>query len=137
MTTRKREGNRPDRRFAPLGRFDAATLEALGKALAYVGSAHHKLRPGDYGLVPPTNPRASKSACDDKRPLLLTDATALIEFGVGAAPKYVWAVDDRGDVYEAKSNSGLETGYHGYRLGEDDPQRVYILNEWRRRCPKP
>lgn len=56
------------------------------------------------------------------------------EFGEGESPKYIWSVDDGGEVYEAKSSSGREAGYHGYRLSEDDPQCVYVLKEWKRRC---
>jgi hypothetical protein len=144
MATRKREGNRPDRRVAPVGFIDDEVLSKLCETLRYVGSAHHKLHPGDYGLIPPTNPRASKSACDDLRPLLLDEAIALMkagirlgmvsEFGVGGAPKYVWSVDADDEVYEAKSSSGHDAGYHGYRLGEDDPQRGHVLKEWKRRC---
>ncbi|MEQ9814114.1 MAG: hypothetical protein RLO50_15150 [Azospirillaceae bacterium] len=51
-------------------------------------------------------------------------------------PKYIWVVDKSGEVYEAKTKSDHETDYHGYRLGADDRQRAYILEEWKLRCPK-
>jgi hypothetical protein len=57
-------------------------------------------------------------------------------FGFDRAPKYVWSVDAHGEVYEAKSGSGYEAGDHGYRLGDDDPQRAYVLTEWKRRRRK-
>jgi hypothetical protein len=45
------------------------------------------------------------------------------------------AVDGDGDVYEAKTKPP-DTVYHGYRIGEDEPQmRRYILGEWTTRCP--
>lgn len=113
--------------------------------LQYVGSGNHKLRPGDYGFVPSHNPRPSKSPCDDLRPLLLSEASTLFRRGIalgmvsrfeeGGAPKYVWAVDDSGEVYEAKTKSDREVEYHGYRLSDDDrAMRRHVLDEWRRRC---
>ena len=55
-------------------------------------------------------------------------------FGKDGFPKYVWAVDEDGEVYEAKTDgSGF---YHGYRLGTNDRMhRDYILKEWNHRCP--
>ena len=56
-------------------------------------------------------------------------------FDEGGVPKYVWALDNDGEVYEAKTHPGHETAYHGYRLGEDDnAMRKYIISEWRKRC---
>ena len=58
----------------------------------------------------------------------------------GYSPKYVWAVDEHGEVYEAKTKpERAERGadYHGYRVGDDErDMRRYILDEWGRRCPK-
>ncbi len=57
-------------------------------------------------------------------------------FAGDGIPKYVWAVDDDGEVYEAKAKPGQETTYHGYRLGEDErTMRDLIRKEWKRRCP--
>ncbi len=54
--------------------------------------------------------------------------------GVSGIPKYVWAVDANGEVYEAKAKPGLETSYHGYRLSDDDSRmRDYVRQEWSRR----
>ena len=48
-------------------------------------------------------------------------------------PKYVWAQDERGDVYEAKLG-GDGRSYHGYRLGENDrAMRRWVIDEWKRR----
>jgi len=143
---RKREGNRPDRRYAPEGSFSRAELEQLSNRLHYGGSANHKLHPGDYGFVPSINPRPAKSLCDDHRVLTLAQAKRLFEAGMIAGmvsafdqpgtPKYIWAVDSDGEVYEAKAKPP-DTVYHGYRLGDDEEaMRRYILAEWGRRCQK-
>ena len=143
---RNREGNRPDRRYAPHGTFTQAELEELCGRLRYVGSSYHKLHPADYGLVPPFNPRPTKSLCDERRAVLLDEAERLFKTGIElglvssfdcvSSPKYVWSVDEEGEVYEAKTKppDGI---YHGYRLGEEEAMRRYVLDEWKRRCPRP
>ena len=143
---RNREGNRPDRRLDPRETYPAQVLAHLTDRLRYAGSGLHKLRPGDYGFVPSVNPRPTKSVCDELRSILLAEATELFRKGIlsemvsrfdgDGSPKYVWAVDDDGEVYEAKAKPP-DVVYHGYRIGDDEPDmRRYILGEWRRRCPK-
>lgn len=145
--SRKRQGNRPDRRVAAAGSLPEADIAALVGHLRYVGSALHKLRPGDYGFVPPHNPRPSKSPCDDRREVPRDEAELLFRYGLErgmvsafaaeGVPKYVWAVDEAGEVYEAKTKPGRDDGYHGYRLGDDEEQmRAYIIREWKQRCPQ-
>ena len=51
---------------------------------------------------------------------------------VGDWPKYVWAVDDAGEVYEAKLGHD-QTRYHGYRLGKDDAMQGRVVSEWSKR----
>jgi hypothetical protein len=96
--------------------------------------------------VPSFNPRPTKSLCDERRAIGLAEAQRLfgtgIEFGLissfdrGGSPKYVWCVDEDGEVYEAKTKPP-DIVYHGYRLGEDEEaMRRYILAEWERRCQK-
>lgn len=59
-------------------------------------------------------------------------------FALGMLPKYVWAVSDDMEVYEAKTKPGSEDPYHGYRLGDDEAaMRGYILTAWKERCTKP
>ncbi len=145
MSRGKRQGNRPDRRIAEPDLVDAATKDALAGRLRYVGSANHKLHPGNYGFTPPQNPRPSKSPCDEFRPILLGEAATLFRRGIelgmispptaGGAPKYVWSVGDNGEVFEAKSYGDGSAGYHGYRLdGDDRAMRAHVLKEWKRRC---
>jgi hypothetical protein len=144
MPIRKREGNRPGRRIADEATVDAGARERLLGVLQYVGSGHHKLHPGNYGFHPPQNPRPSKAPCDALRSVLLEEATALFRRGIelgmvstiinDGVPKYVWAIDEGGEVYEAKTGP-RELEYHGYRLGPDDADmRAYVLKEWKRRC---
>jgi hypothetical protein len=145
VSSRKREGNKPDRRFLPVDALSACQLGELAKQLRYVGSANHKLRPGDYGFIPSHNPRPSKSPCDELRPVLLGEAQALFRRGIelgmvssigsNGVPKYVWTVDEAGEVYEAKTRPDRESEYHGYRLGDDEIRmKRYVLEEWNRRC---
>ncbi|WP_345879136.1 hypothetical protein [Sphingomonas sp. T9W2] len=119
--------------------------DALMERVRYVGSANHKLRAGDYGFQPSHNPRPSKSPCDAVRAVLRAEASALMMNGIrrgmvsrfadGALPKYIWAIDDAGDVFEAKAKPERETDYHGYRLGDDEFElRAYLVKEWKRRC---
>jgi hypothetical protein len=139
-----RQSNRPTRRVALAGTIAPEALRALVGSLRYVGSGLHKLHPGDYGFVPSHNPRPCKSPCDELRPVLRDEAVKLFlqgvkrgmvsAFAAGSVPKYVWAVDEHGEVYEAKIGSAAD--YHGYRLGEDEQEmRRYILREWQDRCP--
>ena len=99
----KSRGNNPKRRIVPTGYFSQAELAGFAVRARYEGSALHKLKPADYGFHPPTNPRASKSACDDIRIIKRQEASDLLKaaFGKGmvsacepqALPKYAWAVD--------------------------------------------
>jgi len=139
-----RPPNDPSRVVAPLGSLTLEVLKDLAERAEYQGYAKHKLRPGDYGLHPPQNPRPSFSVCDDRRAIRLSEAQDLLARGIllgmvsrfepNGTPKYVWSVDAEGEVYEAKTKAERESVYHGYRLSKDDKQRDYILVEWRRRC---
>jgi hypothetical protein len=81
--------------------------------------------------------------CDDIRPLLRAEASALFHSGIvkgmisrlggDGLPKYVWAVDSFGQAYEAKRGGETLDDYHGYRLPESDPQRRVVLSEWKKR----
>lgn len=146
MSTRKREGNRPDRRYVAADASDGAARLALADRVTYTGSAHHKRRPGDYGFQPPVNPRPNKDVCDAKgKPqVLMAEARSLFAAGLekgmfsapgaNGLPKYVWSVDNTGDVFEAKARPERETEYHGYRLGADEEtMRRYVVAEWKLR----
>ena len=136
------QSNNPKRRIVRKGYFTPAELEGFGSRSRYEGSAHHKLKLADYGFSPPVNPRASKSPCDDIRVILREEASRLLAAGFAKGmvsacdpddlPKYVWAVDDKGEAYEAKL--GRDGKYHGYRLSVDDPDmRKLVLQAWSER----
>ena len=140
----RREGNNPKRRIAPRGEIDIADLERFARRARYLGSAHLKRSPADWGFNPPTNPRPHKSLCDGSGAVRRREASALLRegflrgmvggLGAGGLPKYVWSVDSRGRVYEAKIGRDGR-GYHGYELGRDDEaMRRRVMEEWRARC---
>ena len=102
MASRKRQGNNPKRRVASDGAISSEVRGNLARA-RYVGSAHHKSRPADYGFIPPVNPRPGKSLCDDIRIVTRREAIRLFHsaihlemmssYLVNGLPKFVWAVD--------------------------------------------
>jgi hypothetical protein len=142
MAKKARQGNNPKRRIAPADAIGLAAREELAARVVYVGSGHHKRRPADFGFQPPINPRAWKSVCDGRRVITKEEARHLFRTSImngmfsnlsqDGIPKYVWAVDADGEVYEAKIGN---SGYHGYRLEEEDDFRAFVLNQWKQRCP--
>lgn len=141
----RRQGNDPKRRLIPRDEIGTDVLHRLLDEACYTGSALHKRVAADYGFHPPANPRPNKSLCDGSgRIVRLAEARALFREGVergmissighDGLPKYVWAVDSEGRVYEAKIEQG-SSNYHGYELGEDDDgMRRLVVEEWRLRC---
>ena len=137
---KKYMGNNPKRRISEVDHFTEKQLNSFAGMGRYRGSAHHKSRPADYGFHPPTSPRPSKSLCDDKRIIRLEEATRLFKDGIARGmvseqrqndlPKYVWAQDEQGDVYEAKLGDDGRS-YHGYRLREDDRMCKWVIDEWK------
>ena len=55
-------------------------------------------------------------------------------FAFGMFPKYIWCVDDDGEVYEAKTDETTAGTYHGYRLEEEDNMRDLVKHTWKERC---
>ena len=124
----KYQGNNPKRRIARHGYYTEQELAGFAAA-RYRGTGLHKTMPADYGFDPPVAPRPSKSVCDDKRTVMKAEAVQLFQDGirrgmvsihkVGNLPKYAWALDNQGEVYEAKLGDDMRS-YHGYRLREDE-----------------
>lgn len=56
------------------------------------------------------------------------------DFFFGEYPKFVWYVDNAGEVFEAKTDPAFRGTYHGYRLEEDDDMRAHIKSVWKQRC---
>ena len=145
MTNRlgKRQSNDPRRRIAQQNSLSLEEQDILLRNSRYVGSAKHKRFPSNYRFHPQTNPRPNGSLCDDLRSISLEEAQRLFISGVRKCivsicrdeiglPKFVWAVDEKGEVYEAKTGND---GYHGYRLDEatEKNMRDVVLYEWKQR----
>jgi hypothetical protein len=140
----KRPGNNPKRRIAPADVLTERQRAELAAKVRYVASGHHKRNPADYGLER-TNPRPTKSLCDLVRVVFLDEAKGMIRKGISCGmfsnhflaeyPKFIWCVDDDGEVYEAKTDITTPGAYHGYRLEEVDDMRDYIRKMWKQRCP--
>lgn len=143
----KRFGNNPKRRIAPQHSISQQELQRFEDEVRYLGSAHHKRIPADYGFHGPPSPRPHKSLCDSKRVIRRDEAKALLLCGLrlgmvstyrmNGYPKYVWSVDQDGEPYEAKLGHDGRS-YHGYRLGVDDrAMREEVIREWlaRNRTP--
>ena len=140
----KRQGNNPKRRLIPRDELDAEDLRRLARETCHVGSALHKSKPADYGFTPPTSPRPSKSLCDGRRIVKEREAKTLFGQGLSRGmvspyakngfPKYVWAVDRDGEVYEAKVG-GDGRSYHGYALNADRERDLcrWVVTEWNAR----
>lgn len=139
----KRRSNNPKRKITSPQGLTPEEQDSLLKISRYVGSALHKRIPSNYGFHPPANPRPSKAVCDDLRVIPYEEAQSLFKAGIrksmvstyrdeNGLPKYIWAVDAQGEVYEAKTGNG---GYHGYRLDEatEASMRNLILDEWVKR----
>ena len=131
------------RRPAQHGFYTQGELDGFADTASYDGRSYHKSKAADYGLVPPASPRPTKSLCDDKRTIRLPEARELLESAIrlgmvsaesnrNALPKYAWAVDEEGEVYEAKLG-GDGRHYHGYRLSRDDKAHKWLLKEWKKR----
>ncbi|MCY3859216.1 MAG: hypothetical protein OXG25_09965 [Gammaproteobacteria bacterium] len=132
-----------NRRPLKVGSFSKEELRTFSRETSYEGSAHHKSKASDYGLTPAISPRPTKSLCDDVRIIPAEEANRLLKraFELGMVsdrrddahpPKYAWAIDEEGEVYEAKlGNDGLR--YHGYRLSKDDGLHKWLVKEWRKR----
>jgi hypothetical protein len=138
----KRAGNNPKRRIASRDAYSDAFFEELSNKVIYTGSGKHKKSVADYGFDR-VNPPPNASLCDGLRAVRKAEAESLLALGIarrmvsdhliGDLPKYVWAVDDGDEPYEAKLG-GDGRSYHGYRLEENErAMRETVLREWRAR----
>ena len=59
-----------------------AELEALTSRVRYGGNPEHKKNPGDFGLVPPSDPRQGKSLCDVAKIFKRNEAQELLREGL-------------------------------------------------------
>ena len=121
-------------------------LQRLAAMVSYGGNPHHKRNPGDFGLIPPAEPRLGKTLCDEVAVFSRRQALLLRREGIrrgmiserqnNGFPQNIWSVIemDNGELrpLEAQLENSLLGRYHGYPLQVADPMFVYILMEWRR-----
>lgn len=139
---KKRTGYNPKRRLATADAEAVALLQPCACTARYGGNPEHKSKPSDFGLVPPTSPRAGKTLCDKTRDFSKAEALQLLSGGFikgmvslqehNGWPQNVWAVLDD-EPYEAQLENQEQGIYHGYPMPADDDFRRIILLEWNRR----
>src|SRR3546814_13821688 len=57
-------------------------LKELAAKVRYIGSSYHKRNPGDFGLVPPSQPRPDKTLCDGAGIFKVSLAQRLLVIGI-------------------------------------------------------
>lgn len=104
----------------------------------YSGNPEHKRNPGDFGLNPPSSPRAGKTLCDTIGIHKRDEAEALLREGLlrgtfsaqereGWPQNVLWAVTAAGDALEAQlEGNGV---YHGYPMAESDPFQEKVFEQ--------
>lgn len=143
---KKRKGYNPKRRIAPAAQWPEEKCRAVAGRVRYGGNPEHKSRPGDYGLVPPANPRPGKTLCDAAGEFPKARAEQSLREGLlrgivstqesGGWPQNIWSVA-HGEPYEAQLENNDQGVYHGYPMPKDDDFRNIVLAEWTRREGKP
>lgn len=112
----------------------------LAEQVRYGGNPEHKKNPGDFGLTPPSRPKAGKSLCDAVGIFSRKEALEYCKLGmrkglisdrsVGKWPQNIWSVTKEGYPLEAQLEN-TETGtYHGYPMPESDPLAAEIVRLW-------
>ncbi len=119
-----------------------AVLEALSRKVYYSGNPVHKRNPGDFGLIPPSAPRANKSLCDVAGIFKRAEAVRLLSEGIRRGtvsvqeeedgwPRVVWAVTEDGIILEARSDRSPSGSYHGYPLLPGNPMEKDVTRRWK------
>jgi len=134
----------PKRKLLTLAQAQERTdeLGRLADRALYGGNPEHKKNPGDFGLIPPSDPRQGKSLCDVAKIFKREEAKALLQVGfrsglvsdrmIGDWPKNVWAVTSDGFAIEAQRENATRGVYHGYPLPETDPMSQEVRRRWER-----
>lgn len=115
-------------------------LNLLVDSVNYSGNPEHKRNPGDFGLTPPSQPRADKTLRDIVGVLRRQEATKLLKEGVrkgliseqekNGYPQNIWAVTEDLLPLEAQLENAGKGTYHGYPMPEADPFRETVLAKW-------
>jgi hypothetical protein len=137
--------NRTRRSYNPKRKLVAETpepaeLTALAERVHYRGNPEHKRNPGDFGLTPPSAPRADKTLCDLAGIRSKADALLILRSGVlkgmisegkrGGFPQNIWSVNSDLIPFEAQLDNEVAGTYHGYPMPAADPFRKIILDAW-------
>ncbi len=117
--------------------------------VSYGGNPEHKKNPGDFGLTPPSEPRADSTLCDVVRVFSRAEALGLLQHGicrglfserrVGGFPQNIWSMTGTGVPLEAQLENREKGVYHGYPLLGTDPFAEEVRRRWRdsRPCGSP
>lgn len=138
---RDKFGNK--RKIRPREMLAEVDRAVLSRKVNYCGNPAHKKNPGDFGLTPPSGPRAGKSLCDVAAIFEKDVASSLLKEGVmrglvsmqfdGEWPKVIWSVTADEIVLEARLENRETGAYHGYPMQSTDPFAELILTQWRER----
>ncbi len=121
-----------------------SVLQDLAARVRYGGNPEHKRNPGDFGLPPPAQLRADKTACDEVDITESRVALRLLREGIkkglvsdqvrgpGQFPQNVWAVTEDGHPLEAQLENPETGSYHGYPMPVVDPFRKLVIESWNR-----
>lgn len=117
-------------------------LDDMANKAVYTGNPKHKKNPGDFDLVPPSDPRPFASLCDNANIFRREEAQRLLKnaFRLGLVdsrskpgewPKIVWMVSESSMVLQGMYEK-IDGHYHGFPvLDEEDPIRDEVLKVWR------
>jgi hypothetical protein len=132
----------PKRRLREHTEVDLAVCAELASKVSYGGNPEHKKNPGDFGLIPPSGPRAGKSLCDIAQIVSRKEALEYLKQGLtkglisdrhkGQWPQNVWAVTGDGIPLEAQLENPESGSYHGYPMPPSDPMAEEVLQRWGR-----
>ena len=99
-------------------------------------------KPSDFGLTPPTSPRAGKTLCDKSRDFSRAEALQLLNDGfvrgmVSVSSTRRLAAGCLGIIdnatYEAQLENQAEGVFDGFPISVDEDFRRLVLLEWNRR----
>ena len=134
----KRSNFNPKRRIQT--HCDPETVHRLARQVRYGGNPEHKRNAGDFGLVPPAQPRADKTLCDEVSVDSRAKAEVLLREGAkkgliseqmrGGFPQNIWSVTAKGEPLEAELTNQDTGEYHGYPMPQTDVFRDEVLKRW-------
>ncbi|ABB23698.1 hypothetical protein Plut_0831 [Pelodictyon luteolum DSM 273] len=119
---------------------DHDALDMIVSRISYGGNPEHKRNPGDFGLMPPSQPRPDKSLCDEVGIFKKAEAERLLLDGVKRGmisqnwrqgfPQNIWAVTEDGIAVEAQLENAGRGTYHGYPMPSTDHFAKAVVERW-------